>query len=111
LGPYITYNEKTGSGKRISSIPHTELFEFVEKAIEKYRSAFTEEACYPVLRIDVFKRQDGRFVVNEVEHLEACIHPAVERGEALQWQAFLREFWKDQIEYMYNKFINSSRLN
>ena len=106
LGPYISFNEKKGNGKRISSAPHTDLFKFVNKAIGRYREAFTDAACCPVLRIDVFKRQDGRFVVNEVEHLEAEIEAAVLRGEPINWKGFLREFWRDQLEYMIKKYYD-----
>ncbi len=99
----MAFNEKAGKGKSISLRPHTKLFQFVEKVIAKYCETFTLEASYPVLRIDVFRRQDGRFVVNEIEHFEACISPAILQGVGNNWQSFLREFWRDQLTAMIKK--------
>jgi len=108
LGPYVAFNERAGKGKSISLNPHTKLFKFVEKVVQKYCEVFTDEAAVPVLRIDVFRRQDGRYVVNEIEHFEACVHPRKTQGVGSTWEAFLREFWTDQLKFMVKKHVNDT---
>ena len=83
--------ESTGSGP---SFKNEELTAFVMYAKQRYVEEFGEHSAYPILRVDVFLRQDGQFVVNEFEHFEA-------KGEnGTMEKAFLRKFWVAQIQCM-----------
>jgi hypothetical protein len=53
----------------------------------------------PICRIDMFTTQSGRLVVNEIEGLEANIHPLQDRllRKAGTIRAFLETYWCDVI--------------
>ena len=85
---YYTLKTK-GTGLSFRS---PELDEFIRYAKRRYVEEFGPHSAYPILRVDVFLRQDGRFVVNEFEHFEA-------KGEDGPMQLhFLIEFWFAQIQ-------------
>ena len=72
-----------------------ELTSFVKYAKARYVQEFGPQSAIPLLRVDVFLRQDGELVVNEFEHMEAQI----DGSEA----GLLIEFWKSQITHMLSK--------
>ena len=87
---YYTLNSK-GSGPSFKS---EELEKFVYYAKKRYVEEFGPDSAYPILRIDIFLRQDGRFAVNEFEHFEA-------KGEdGVIERNFLVKFWVAQIKKM-----------
>jgi len=83
--------DSMGSGPSYRS---DELTEFVKYAKKRYVEVFGKHSAYPLLRVDVFLRQDGQFVINEFEHFEA-------KGEGFCLErGFLHKFWVAQIQHM-----------
>ena len=87
---YYTMDPK-GNGPSYRS---DKLEEFVRYAKKRYVEEFGPHSAYHILRVDIFLRQDGQFVVNEFEHFEA-------KGEDGPLQEnILTEFWIAQIKKM-----------
>ncbi len=83
--------ESTGTGP---SYKNEELTAFVLYAKQRYVEEFGKHSAYPILRVDVFLRLDGQFVVNKFEHFEA-------KGEnGTIEKRFLQTFWVAQIKRM-----------
>lgn len=94
--PVLAHNPKSGTGRSFRENPH--ILEFVKRAKRKYEEVYGPDSTSPVFRCDVFQRQDGRIVINEIEHFEAQILSDAKNES--YWRAFLYEFWEDQILYM-----------
>jgi hypothetical protein len=91
---YIAKNTST-IGRAISRPPHTELFAFVESAVQQLQEQREGAAITDMLvRVDVFKSQDGLFRVNEFESLEAAYQSTRSdmKGES-HVQTFLTDYW------------------
>ena len=66
-----------------------------------YEQRFPEAVTYPVFRVDIVRRQDGRFVVNEFESLEAQIHCSVVRSNIdSEVDRVMEEFWLDELYHL-----------
>ena len=98
-GPTMAFNAKSGTGRSYRDNPHID--EFVMRAKQEYESVYGPLSTVPVFRCDIFLCQDGRLVVNEIEHFEAQID-CVEVKDDTIWRKFLPEFWEQQILYMIN---------
>ena len=85
----ITCPKPGGNGR---SYRGEELTAFVKYAKARYMEEFGAKSVIPLLRVDVFLRQDGELVVNEFEHMEA----QVDGSEA----GLLYAFWKSQVKHM-----------
>jgi hypothetical protein len=83
-------------GTSYSCSPHVALFDFVRNAIRALKSKVPGFMCEGLVRVDVFMRQDGRFVVNEFESFEASVC-GIEYQEA-KVVRFLERFWETKIE-------------
>jgi hypothetical protein len=92
---YIAHIKTFRSGKSFSTEPHTLLFEFVRSAIQSIKASMPGTFTEALFRVDVFKRNDGRLVVNEFENMEAGFESSCE-NEAIVHD-FIRNFW--------NKFL------
>ena len=97
--PEIAYNAKNSSGRSFREHPH--VVEFVKRVKRKYEEKYGKFSTCPVFRVDLFISQDGRLIVNEVEHFEAQIAAAKESKD-FTWKKFIPEFWEDQILFMVN---------
>jgi hypothetical protein len=104
LDCFLAFNPKKGHGRSFSDVPS--LIEFAKLARRRYMEAYGNESVCPLLRVDIFMRQDGRLVVNEFEHLEAQIVPGGHDVNVTdpKYITFLKNFWKDQIMHMLYEF-------
>ena len=93
-----------------SEAPHSELYTFVKYVVHRLRKAFGDDALIlaPILRIDVFQNQEGKFVVNEIESLEADIYAAgFGSGQKDSDNCtFLFNYWTNKIKH-YLKILNN----
>ena len=94
--PVLAHNPKTGTGRSFRENPH--ILEFVKRAKRMYEDVYGPDSTSPVFRCDLFQCQDGRIVINEIEHFEAQI--LSDAKNELIWRDFLYEFWEDQIFHM-----------
>ena len=85
-------------GLAFSSSPHVLLFDFVRNAIRALKSKVPGFMCEGLIRVDVFMRQDGRFVVNEFESFEACV--CGESFEEAKVLTFMENFWETKINIL-----------
>ena len=97
LEPFLCYNAKAGAGRSFRDTP--EIREFVKRVKREYEEAFGPMAATPVFRCDIFVCQDGRLVINEIEHFEACIDP-IDTSKDCEVKEFLTRFWMHQIASM-----------
>ena len=79
-------------GTSFSCSPHVVLFDFVRNAIRALKSKVPGFMCEGLVRVDVFMRQDGRFVVNEFESFEASVC-GIKHQEA-KVVTFLKKIWR-----------------
>lgn len=87
-----------------------EIIAFAKLAIAEYKAIFgTKAACSPILRVDIFKTQDGRLVVNEFESLEAHILPVGYRGGDRMGLicTYLKAYWKGVIKACVEKVVRN----
>jgi hypothetical protein len=96
--PQYVANIQTFSniGTSFSCSPHEVLFDFVRSAVRALKSKVPGFMCEGLVRVDVFLRQDGRFVVNEFESFEARVC-GTELQEA-KVVTFLEHFWETKLE-------------
>ena len=59
-----------------SKRPHTEIFQFAESAVKVLAKNCPTAIVDGMIRVDIFQRKDGKFVVNEFESFEADFNPA-----------------------------------
>ena len=73
-----------------------------------------EERCpsiahYPILRIDIFMTQTGRFYVNEVEGFEALCEalgsPRMKVAYDSRVETFMIDFWDNKLEQLYQSAL------
>jgi len=97
--PAMAYNFKAGKGRSFRENP--KIVEFVKRAKREYEKVYGPHSTSPVFRCDMFLCQDGRIVINEIEHFEAQIdcNDAILDGV---WRRFIPNFWEHQILYMVN---------
>ena len=65
----------------------------------------SKAALSPVCRVDIFKTQAGRLVVNEFEGLEAQINPNGDRSKIVcnTIKSYLKAYWVDVIRACIDK--------
>ena len=95
--PFLCFNAKHGRGRSFRETP--EILDFVKRAKREYEAAYGKESTSPVFRCDIFICQDGRLVVNEIEHFEAQIDPNDGALEGF-WRPFITRFWVYKILFM-----------
>ena len=65
-----------GVNRKISSDPHTELFDFAHRAIRQYLKYCPYAIVDGLFRVDIMQRADESFVVNEFESCRAVVASA-----------------------------------
>lgn len=70
---YVSFNPRNlgPSKKSFSKAPHENLLAFASDAVEKLKTNCKESITDGLIRVDVFQNQQGNFVVNEFESLDA----------------------------------------
>ena len=74
------------------------LFDFVRNAIRALKSKVPGFMCEGLIRVDVFMRHDGRFVVNEFKRCDACV--CGESFEEAKVLTFMENFWETKIIFL-----------
>ena len=109
--PFLCVNPRPASGSTsfVSQYDHTPLYEFAKRAKALY-AASVSSLLYPVLRVDIMRMQNGRFVVNEFESLLGYIESAARGHESKSAEdssttQFLIVFWVDELCSILNMIL------
>lgn len=93
-----------GVNRKISSDPHTELFDFAHRAIRQYLKYCPYAIVDGLFRVDIMQRADESFVVNEFESFEAAYYSRDDRKEALV-HSYLEKYWFDKLMYLCSEHV------
>ena len=95
---FIHFNKSPQQGRSISTESHAALFTLSIAAIERTKTNCPGFITDGLLRVDIFKNKDGKYVVNEFESLDADYYGASSSHlKTCQTSSFLRE--PESIEY------------
>ena len=73
---YLAFNcHNRNKSYAYSEPPHTEIFKFAESVVNVLKSNCPAAIVNGMVRVDIFRRKDGKFVVNEFESFEADFYP------------------------------------
>jgi hypothetical protein len=72
-----------------------DLVNFTTTALH-HLSSYDENIVDGVIRVDIFKNDEGKLVVNEFESLEARFF-ATKQAVTMETEAFLIEYWEKKI--------------
>jgi hypothetical protein len=86
----------TTTRKSLPGYTQKDLISFAQKALESLRVHEDTFILDGLLRVDLFKSNEGKLVVNELESLEACYFSST-LGESSQCDQYLEEYWEIQI--------------
>jgi hypothetical protein len=88
-----------GSKRLVFAEDDTEVIEFARKCIARLIAANPNSVAYsPLLRVDIMRMQNGEWVVNEFESLEALTDKIDFTGTQESLMAsYLINFWKIDI--------------
>ena len=80
--PFLCVNPRPASTATsfVSQYYYTPLYQFAKRAKAMYESSVSD-LVYPVLRVDIMRMQNGRYVVNEFESLLGSIESAARGHE------------------------------
>jgi hypothetical protein len=86
-----------GNTRAFSKVPHTrqDILDFAKLAVMHLHRACPAAITSFMLRVDIMESNDGRFIVNEFESLEAMFESTP--SNQLLVQTFLQSFWKSVI--------------
>ena len=73
---FIHFNKSPQQGRSISTESHAALFTLSIAAIERTKTNCPGFITDGLLRVDIFKNKDGKYVVNEFESLDADYYGA-----------------------------------
>jgi hypothetical protein len=104
-GPFIVVNDREKGHKYASD---DEILNFAKYARKVYEERFPESLTYPVFRIDIFRTQSGRFVVNEFESLEANIHISI--SGVNPHLSVIKDFWIDELKIFEKRILEKMML-
>jgi hypothetical protein len=99
LLPFTAVNHVAGTGKLAFARDEAQVIEFAQECVARLLSANPNAVAYaPLLRVDIMRMQNGTWVVNEFESLEALTDKRDYNGkqESLT-AAYLINFWKCDI--------------
>ena len=99
--PFLCKNPHEKGKAFVNKYDLKPLYEFAKRAKRMYEKKVSH-FVYPVFRVDVMRMQNGKYVVNEFESLEALVLSgaigSLKRDiEDNKTQNFLLEFWKEEI--------------
>ena len=98
--PFRVYCKQYHAGVT-STATDAEVLAFAKTAFVSYKERFGKLLqVRPILRMDIFKNQSGRLVINELECLEANIKPSHDRTlkKESSINMFLVKYWCDVIK-------------
>jgi len=109
--PFLCVNPRPASiaTSFVSQYDYTPLYEFAKRAKAMYESSVSD-LVYPVLRVDIMRMQNGRYVVNEFESLLGSIESAArghekKSAEDASTAQFLELFWVDELRCIINMIL------
>jgi len=113
--PFLCVNPRpaTIATSFVSQYDHTPLYQFAKRAKAIYESSVSD-LVYPVLRMDIMRMQNGRYVVNEFESLLGSIESAARGNEKKSAEdsstaQFLELFWVDELRCIINMTLGISK--
>ena len=106
--PFLCTNphESSEGHAFINTYDRSELFRFAKHAKDVYERNIGP-LTYPLIRVDIMRLQNGKFVVNEFESLEAQVCSAT-LGQAKRaaqdalTEKFLQQFWELELDRIVN---------
>jgi hypothetical protein len=91
-------------GVSFSSPPHSSLFHFCEDAISLLRKRCPESITDGIIRVDLFQNQEGRYIVNEFESLEAITYAGGGRDIDIHLSELKIIYWVEKVlQYVYER--------
>ncbi len=102
LEPYIAVNHISAAGKLSFEKDEKKIIEFAQACVNKLLSAnHNAIADAPILRVDIMRLQNGEWVVNEFESLEALTDKRdITGSQESRTATYLGNFWKLDIARM-----------
>jgi hypothetical protein len=94
---YISSFDIATVQKSLPGFSDDDLISFATAAVQTV-SAYDEYITDGLVRVDIFKNNEGKLVVNELESLEAR-HPTVNLSEEGRCKSFLEIYWQKKIYY------------
>lgn len=82
----------------------SELFSFCKQALAKFKSQCPYAITEGLFRIDVFQMKSGKFVVNELESLEATYYSTNETE--FKVTQHIENYWENQIRFLMQSSFN-----
>jgi len=104
-GIACSLNLVASKGVSFSTPPHSSLFHFCEEAICLLRERCPESITDGIVRVDVFQNQEGRYIVNEFESLEAITYAGGGRVDIDIYLFDLKtNYWIEKVlQYVYER--------
>ena len=102
LKPYVAVNHVTAAGRLSFEKDCKKIIAFAQACVKKLLSANPNAiADAPILRVDIMRLQNGEWVVNEFESLEALTDKKdITGSQESQTATYLGNFWKLDIARM-----------
>ena len=104
IDPYVCINHVKANFRLVFEEDESKLISFARRSVERMLAADPDAVAYsPLLRVDIMRMQDGRWVVNEFESLEALTDK--KDGSGIQENltaTYLSNFWKCELQRMLN---------
>jgi hypothetical protein len=99
LDPFIAVNHVVGAGKLAFAKNDAQIIEFAQECVARLLLANPNAiANAPLLRVDIMRMQNGVWVVNEFESIEALTDKKDITGQQESKTAtYLIGFWKHDI--------------
>ena len=99
--PFLCKNPHQKGKAFVNKYDLRQLYEFAKRAKRIYEKKVSH-FVYPIFRVDIMRLQNGKFVVNEFESLEALILSGSlgslkRQVEDNYTDQFLLEYWKKEI--------------
>lgn len=86
-------------GTSFSDYPHHDIFDFAELAVNTLAAEVPAAILDSLVRVDIFRRQNGSLVVNEFESFEADHYTASRYNSDLQF------ILDSQIDLIYKQLL------
>jgi len=99
LLPFTAVNHVAGTGKLAFAKDEAQVIAFAKECVVRLLSANPNAVAYaPILRVDIMRMQNGTWVVNEFESLEALTAKKDHTGDQEnKTSTYLVNFWKCDI--------------
>ena len=102
IEPYVCANHVKANFRLVFEDDESKLISFAKRCVERLLAADLDAVAYaPFLRVDIMRMQDGRWVVNEFESLEALTDKKDGTGiQDSKTATYCLNFWKCELQRM-----------